>query len=207
MYVSHQARGFGEKRPLDPSSRPEPGPNPKTRVSVDFSRHADQRLGRVIAVWLLMVITNYSGDEAHRGKGIGTCVWFFIAHEYHVRAFSLQLDEGVTNRITCCLHLVVIIRALMTGEELIEMKNKLRCVPATPVQSVKYSLCDLKQRGALKRLRPNLYTKVIIVVSVFCYMCPCEFFFFFSLELVREVISSFVCKMHSRRSQRNILLL
>lgn len=31
-------------------------------------------------------------------------------------------DQGVTNRITCCLHLVVIIRALMTREELIEMK-------------------------------------------------------------------------------------
>lgn len=40
-------------------------------------------------------------------------------------------NQAVTNKITCCLHLVVIIRALMTGEELIEMKitpRRVRCV-------------------------------------------------------------------------------
>ncbi len=119
-------------------------------VSPD-ARHRDQRLALVTAAWLMTVVTqkNNSGDGAHQGKGHRrACVWFFSAHKLYVsllptcvcpRHRGLQKlpspssshdkyewfenpDQGVTNRITCCLHLVVIIRALMTGEELIEMK-------------------------------------------------------------------------------------
>lgn len=123
---------------------------PSRRISPD-ARHRDQRLALVIAAWLMTVVTqkNNSGDEAHRGKGhVRTCVWFFSAHKLYVSLLPICVcprhrglqkltspssshdkyerfenpDQGVTNRITCCLHLVVIIRALMTGEELIEMK-------------------------------------------------------------------------------------
>lgn len=151
VFVSHQRlRGKRGHSTLPPTLSPaqkhaRAGVLKVMCVSVDFSRHGDQRLGRGTAVWLLTVVTetNYSGDaRPNREKGIGTCACAVlyssqISCSPHLRlpqASTLRLvwlkweklEEGVTNRITCCLHLVVIIRALMTGEELIEMKNKLR---------------------------------------------------------------------------------